>query len=65
MTSMSTWWPVLEVRFGTSVESWDEQKAGLNSQHYPTSYFAFKKNQDPTFMIINQNLMGLGTTCES
>jgi hypothetical protein len=44
--------PFWEVRFGTCVKSWIEQKARPNSQYKSHEYFCIK-NKDPTLMIIN------------
>ena len=50
MTWMPTWQHILEVRIGTCVESWVEQKAIPDSQHKSHKHICMN-NQDPTLMI--------------
>ena len=45
MTRMLTWQHFLEVRLGTCVESWVEQKVRPNPQHKPREHFCKKQSR--------------------
>ena len=42
MSWMPTWQTEMDVKLGTCVESWVEQKARPNSQHKSRKYFCIK-----------------------